>query len=104
MIINPVTIGADATIAEHDEGVRLLPRLRPARRERRGRAGRHHHQPRYPLHVRGDFENIRVRDIADPMPLVTARPGVSKDEAFALLSHNKIERLPSWTRQASWPV
>jgi inosine-5'-monophosphate dehydrogenase len=28
------------------------------------------------------------------MPLVTAHPSVTKDEAFALLSNNKIERLP----------
>ncbi|GAA3151436.1 IMP dehydrogenase [Planomonospora alba] len=35
-----------------------------------------------------------VREVMTPMPLVTAPVGVSKDEAFALLRKNKIEKLP----------
>ncbi|WP_040157468.1 IMP dehydrogenase [Mobilicoccus massiliensis] len=35
-----------------------------------------------------------VRDVMTPMPLVTARVGVDKDEALALLAKNKIEKLP----------
>ncbi|MFE3447645.1 IMP dehydrogenase [Nonomuraea sp. NPDC059194] len=35
-----------------------------------------------------------VRDVMTPMPLVTAPVGVSRDEAFALLKANKIEKLP----------
>jgi IMP dehydrogenase len=35
-----------------------------------------------------------VRDIMTRMPLVTARVGVSKDEALALLRQHKIEKLP----------
>ncbi|MEY9215225.1 IMP dehydrogenase [Thermobifida halotolerans] len=43
------------------------------------------------------FEDDRtrpVRDVMTPMPLVTAPVGVSRDEAFALLRDNKIEKLP----------
>jgi len=43
------------------------------------------------------FETDRrrlVRDVMTPMPLVTARVGVSKDEALALLATHKIEKLP----------
>jgi IMP dehydrogenase len=35
-----------------------------------------------------------VRDVMTPMPLVTAREGVSGPEALALLQANKIEKLP----------
>ncbi|MEQ4715045.1 IMP dehydrogenase [Nonomuraea sp. B19D2] len=35
-----------------------------------------------------------VREVMTKMPLVTAPVGVSRDEAFALLRHNKIEKLP----------
>ncbi|NUR83263.1 MAG: IMP dehydrogenase [Nonomuraea sp.] len=35
-----------------------------------------------------------VREVMTPMPLVTAPVGVSRDEAFALLRANKIEKLP----------
>ncbi|KAB8197890.1 IMP dehydrogenase [Nonomuraea phyllanthi] len=35
-----------------------------------------------------------VREVMSKMPLVTAPVGVSRDEAFTLLRHNKIEKLP----------
>ncbi|MFI7698420.1 IMP dehydrogenase [Nonomuraea sp. NPDC049480] len=35
-----------------------------------------------------------VREVMTKMPLVTAPVGVSRDEAFTLLRHNKIEKLP----------
>ncbi len=94
MIINPVTIGADATIAEYDEvcGYYRVSGLPVVSEEGVLEGIITNRDIRYMS--RGDFENIRVRDIMTPMPLVTARPGVSKDESFALLSHNKIERLP----------
>ncbi|MEV8511190.1 IMP dehydrogenase [Dactylosporangium sp. NPDC051484] len=38
--------------------------------------------------------NTRVRDIMTVAPLITARVGVSKDEALALLRKHKIEKLP----------
>ncbi|MGC5013777.1 IMP dehydrogenase [Streptosporangium sp. DT93] len=43
------------------------------------------------------FENDHsrpVREVMTPMPLVTAPVGVSTDDAFDLLRHNKIEKLP----------
>jgi IMP dehydrogenase len=36
----------------------------------------------------------RVREIMTKMPLVTARPGVTKAEALALLRQHKVEKLP----------
>ncbi len=35
-----------------------------------------------------------VREVMTPMPLITAPVGVSRDEAFALLRRNKVEKLP----------
>ena len=35
-----------------------------------------------------------AREVMTPMPLVTAHPGISSDEAFALLASRKIEKLP----------
>ena len=43
---------------------------------------------------RSDYESTLVRDVMTPMPLITGSPNLTKDEAFALLSKNKIERLP----------
>lgn len=40
-----------------------------------------------------DFSRT-VSEIMTPMPLVVAKEGVSKDEALALLSANKVEKLP----------
>lgn len=94
MIINPVTIGADATIAEYDEvcGYYKVSGLPVVSDEGVLEGIITNRDIRYIS--RSDYEGIRVRDIMTPMPLVTAHPSVTKDEAFALLSNNKIERLP----------
>ena len=94
MIINPVTIGADATIAEYDEvcGYYKVSGLPVVSEEGVLEGIITNRDIRYIS--RSDYEGIRVRDIMTPMPLVTAHPSVTKDEAFALLSSNKIERLP----------
>ena len=94
MIINPVTIGADATIAEYDEvcGYYRVSGLPVVSEEGVLEGIITNRDIRYIS--RSDYEGIRVRDIMTPMPLVTAHPSVTKDEAFALLSNNKIERLP----------
>ena len=94
MIINPVTIGADATIAEYDEvcGYYRVSGLPVVSEEGVLEGIITNRDIRYIS--RSDYEGIRVRDIMTPMPLVTAHPSVTKDAAFALLSHNKIERLP----------
>lgn len=94
MIINPVTIGADSTIAEYDEvcGYYRVSGLPVVSEEGVLEGIITNRDIRYIS--RSDYEGIRVRDIMTPMPLVTAHPSVTKDEAFALLSNNKIERLP----------
>ena len=94
MIINPVTIGADATIAEYDQvcGYYKVSGLPVVSEEGVLEGIITNRDIRYIS--RSDYEGIRVRDIMTPMPLVTAHPSVTKDEAFALLSNNKIERLP----------
>lgn len=94
MIINPVTIGADATIAEYDEvcGYYKVSGLPVVSEEGVLEGIITNRDIRYIS--RSDYEGIRVRDIMTPMPLVTAHPSVTKDKAFALLSNNKIERLP----------
>lgn len=94
MIINPVTIGADATIAEYDEvcGYYRVSGLPVVSEEGVLEGIITNRDIRYIS--RSDYGGIRVRDIMTPMPLVTAHPSVTKDEAFALLSNNKIERLP----------
>lgn len=38
--------------------------------------------------------NRRVSEVMTPMPLVSAREGVTKEEALELLSANKVEKLP----------
>ncbi|WP_283138644.1 IMP dehydrogenase [Rhizohabitans arisaemae] len=39
-------------------------------------------------------QSRRVRDVMTPMPLITAPVGVSREDAFALLRQNKVEKLP----------
>jgi len=94
LISNPVTIGPDATLEELDK---LAGEYRISG---------------FPV-VGGDGELIgmitnrdlrftpvaewattRVRDVMTPMPLVTGRVGISRDEATALLRQHKRERLP----------
>jgi IMP dehydrogenase len=91
MITNPVTCGPDATVADVEE---LCGRFRISgvpvtdaggillgivtNRDIRFEAD----------HRRG------VTEVMTPMPLVTAPVGVSRPEALALLSANKVEKLP----------
>ncbi|BDZ41143.1 inosine-5'-monophosphate dehydrogenase [Paraoerskovia sediminicola] len=94
MVTDPVTVGPEATLAEldalcgqyrvsglpviDDDGVLLGIitnrdlRFVPA----------------------GDFERLTVREVMTCMPLVTAPVGISSDDAAALLSRHKIEKLP----------
>jgi IMP dehydrogenase len=45
--------------------------------------------------MRFESDHSRLaREVMTPMPLVTAHPGISSDEAFALLASRKIEKLP----------
>lgn len=94
MIINPVTIGPDATIAEYDDvcGYYRVSGL-PVVDEDGVLVGIITNRDIRYL-SRSDYEATLVRNIMTPMPLVTGTVGTSKDEAFELLSRNKIERLP----------
>ena len=74
MIINPVTIGADATIAEYDEvcGYYKVSGLPVVSEEGVLEGIITNRDIRYIS--RSDYEGIRVRDIMTPMPLVTRAP------------------------------
>lgn len=94
MIINPVTIGADATIGEYDNlcGYYKVSGLPVVTEDGKLEGIITNRDIRYLS--RSDYESTLVRDVMTPMPLITGSPNLPKDEAFALLSKNKIERLP----------
>ena len=94
MIINPVTIGADATIGEYDNlcGYYKVSGLPVVTEDGKLEGIITNRDIRYLS--RSDYESTLVRDVMTPMPLITGLPNLTKDEAFALLSKNKIERLP----------
>lgn len=94
MIGNPVTIGPDATLEDLDrrcgeyrvsglpvvdEGDHLLGMI--TNRDLR-------------FTPVAEWGTTLVRDVMTPMPLVTGRVGISRDEATALLRQHKRERLP----------
>ncbi len=91
MITDPVTCTPDATVADVD---RICGRYRisglPVTSEDGVLLG---------IVTNRDirFETARDRTVAEvmtPMPLITARVGVSPDEALDLLRRNKVEKLP----------
>ena len=94
MIINPVTIGADATIGEYDNlcGYYKVSGLPVVTEDGKLEGIITNRDIRYLS--RSDYESTLVRDVMTPMPLITGSPNLTKDEAFAVLSKNKIERLP----------
>lgn len=94
MIINPVTIGADATIGEYDNlcGYYKVSGLPVVTEDGKLEGIITNRDIRYLS--RSDYESTLVRDVMTPMPLITGSPNLTKDKAFALLSKNKIERLP----------
>ena len=94
MIINPVTIGADAAIGEYDNlcGYYKVSGLPVVTEDGKLEGIITNRDIRYLS--RSDYESTLVRDVMTPMPLITGSPNLTKDEAFALLSKNKIERLP----------
>ena len=94
MIITPVTIGADATIGEYDNlcGYYKVSGLPVVTEDGKLEGIITNRDIRYLS--RSDYESTLVRDVMTPMPLITGSPNLTKDEAFALLSKNKIERLP----------
>lgn len=94
MITNPVTVGPDATIAELDA---LCGHFRVSGLPVVDDSGVlvgiiTNRDTRYLPEA--TFETTYVRDIMTKMPLITGHAGMTKDEAFALLSGHKIEKLP----------
>ncbi len=91
MIVDPVTTTADATIAQVDElcghfrisGVPVVDDQMRLVGIVTNRDMRFEHDP-----------NRKVKDVMTPMPLVTGWPGISSEDAMALLAKHKIEKLP----------
>ncbi|SFB83883.1 IMP dehydrogenase [Streptomyces aidingensis] len=91
MVANPITIRPDATLAEADE---LCGRFRISGVPVTDAAGK-----LLGIVTNRDmaFELDRrrqVREVMTPMPLVTGRVGISRDDAMALLRRHKVEKLP----------
>lgn len=94
MITNPVTVSPDATLAELDElcghfkvsGLPVVDESGVLMGIITNRDTRYLPE--------STFETTLVREIMTKMPLITGHEGMSKDEAFALLADNKIEKLP----------
>jgi IMP dehydrogenase len=94
MITNPITIGPDATLEDLDRRcgeyrVSGLPVVDPSNRLLGIITNR---DLRFtPV---AEWATTYVRDMMTPMPLVTGRLGISRDEATRLLRQHKRERLP----------
>ncbi len=91
MITNPVTCRPDATLADVEE---LCGRYRisgvPVISEDRVLLGIVTNRD-----IRFESDHHRkVADVMTPMPLITAPPGVRREEALRLLGQNKVEKLP----------
>ena len=91
MVTSPVTCGPDATIAEANA---LMARFRISGVPVTDPAG-----ALLGIVTNRDIRFERdltqaVRYVMTPMPLVTAREGVSADDALALLRRHKVEKLP----------
>ena len=94
MITNPVTVGADATLAELDE---LCSRFRVSGLPVVDDGGRligivtNRDTVFIP---ENEYSQRLVRDVMTHMPLITGRVGISREDASKLLGQNKIEKLP----------
>jgi IMP dehydrogenase len=94
MITNPVTTTADATVAEVD---RMCGQFRVSGLPVVDAEGTllgiiTNRDMRFVSEA--DKNNLTVKEVMTPMPLITAPVGVSADDAIALLAKNKIEKLP----------
>jgi len=94
MVTDPLTIGPDASLAELDE---LCGRYRvsglPVVDEQGVLLGIITNRDLRFVPA-GSFPTMRVREAMTPMPLVTGRVGIERDEAAALLAKHKVEKLP----------
>lgn len=91
MIVEPITIGPDATIAQADElcGHYRISGIPVVDADNRLLGIVTNRDMRFETDG-----SRRVREVMTPMPLVTARHGVRTDEAMVLLAKHKIEKLP----------
>ncbi|WP_449373796.1 IMP dehydrogenase [Arthrobacter psychrolactophilus] len=94
MITNPVTVAPDVTLAELDE---LCARFRVSGLPVVDEAGRlvgivtNRDTVFIP---ENEYSQRLVRDVMTPMPLITGKVGISREDASNLLAKNKIEKLP----------
>ncbi|MDN5640921.1 IMP dehydrogenase [Rothia kristinae] len=94
MITKPVTVGPEATLEELDQlcghykvsGLPVVDEDGTLVGIITNRDTRYLPESEFPVRT--------VREVMTPMPLVTGHEGMGKDEAFALLSSHKIEKLP----------
>lgn len=94
MILDPVTVGPQASIAQLDE---LCAKYRVSGLPVVDEAGKllgiiTNRDLRFVAD--SDFATTRVHELMTPMPLVTAPRGVSRETAMALLNQHKVEKLP----------
>jgi IMP dehydrogenase len=94
MITNPITIGPDATLEDLDRrcGEYRVSGLPVVDADNRLLGIITNRDLRFtPV---AEWATTLVRDMMTPMPLVTGRLGISREEATALLRQHKRERLP----------
>jgi IMP dehydrogenase len=94
MISNPITIGPDATLEQLDEvcGQYRVSGL-PVITEDRTLIGIVTNRDLRFVPI-AEWASTLVRDVMTPMPLITGRDGISREEATLLLRQHKRERLP----------
>src|SRR6476659_4071589 len=94
IISNPVTIGPDATLEDLDRicGAYRVSGLPVVDTDQRLLGIITNRDLRFtPV---AEWATTKVAEVMTPMPLVTGRLGISRDEATALLRQHKRERLP----------
>ncbi len=94
MISDPVTIGADATVAELDAlcGKYRVSGLPVVAADGTLLGIVTNRDILFLPHA--EFATKLVRDVMSPMPLITGYPGITRDAAAQLLARHKIEKLP----------
>ena len=94
MITDPVTVGPDATLAELDElcGKYRVSGLPVVDADRRLLGIITNRDLRFVNPA--EFSSRLVHEQMTPMPLITAREGVSNAEASELLAKHRVEKLP----------
>jgi IMP dehydrogenase len=99
MILDPVTVGPDATVAELDA---LCARYRvsglPVVDEQSRLLGIVTNRDLLFIATE-TYPSLLVRDVMTPMPLVTGPEGISRADAAALLAKHRVEKLPLVDRE-----